>query len=209
MPNWCFSHVTLNGSKDSMDKLEKAFQEAFASSPIPTDFEDTWLGNLLLKLGYDEDAIQHGDIRCRGSVTDWSRTDDKTIELDVESAWGPHIYCIQLFVQNIDPEIEMVYTAEEPGNGLYWTNDPAVVGTVYIDRFDNGDPEFPEGLSACLETIYDAPQENVRQALAKYLGHDGDFDTLTKEISEMVEERDPDSYVYFHIYQEVPMEDCD
>lgn len=205
MPNWCYSKVMIETKNlEDAELLEREFERAFSSNPLKADFGNEWLGNLLLQIGMPEEEVLRGPVRCRGSVVDWGRS-DKTLKFDIESAWSPHVGCVKRFVDYYVDDASVLYTAEEPGCQLYWTNDSDVVGTVAIDLYSDG--TFPDELEELIRSCCDARQEDIVKALSEYLGHEGTLPEFEAEINKKVREINEDFYVSFNVYQDVPIEE--
>lgn len=205
MPNWCFTSVTIHSTKENLDIIERELVNATSTNPVKADFGNTWLGNLLLYIGMDEDSVVHGDIRCRGSMEDFLRQDDETIDCVIYSAWSPHIQCICKFVDHYVDDAEIIYTAEEPGCELYWTNDPAVEDTVYIDSLIEN--EMPEEYMKILTF-----QGCNQRILIKYLNdllnaRASSLEELNVMLNKQLEEYD--NYIGMHAYRYVDIGECD
>lgn len=211
MPNWCFSDVEIISSKENIDILEGHFKKALSSNPLEADFGNNWLGNLLYYIGLPEEQVIHGSPRCRGSILYFNRdTDnDETIRLQTESAWSPHLQCIKMFVDHFvnEDDVDIFYTAEESGCGLYYTNDLYFDGRVYVDYAEYSD-DFPTELARLLDHCCDAEEKYVVEALSKYLGHEGTLYELAEEINDQLEETDA-GYVSLNIYEYVELSDLE
>lgn len=134
MPNWCIAEVTITSEKAEL--IHKEIMHATDGryeSVSNSDFGGNWLGNLLLHIGYDKDDVVYGDIRCRGWIDDFELGKNE-VRIRTQSAWGPHVLCIEKFAKNYDKNAEVIYTAEEFGCALYWTNDSSYANTMcYVD----------------------------------------------------------------------------
>ncbi len=198
MPNWCYSSVNIRGPKDEIGKFDKQVKEACSSNPLKADFGDWWLGNLLLHLGYKDDDVVQGDIRCRGSIIDYDVSYEENygdILLSVESAWGPHLGPIVLMRDKYAPNCEILYVAEELGCGLFWSNDPEYYGKWYVDVWDY-EIEDLVPLHDCVPIS----DESLVRTLEGILGHSGSISELIQEIRVKY----PDS-VGFDKYENVPL----
>lgn len=204
MPNWCFSSVYINGTKEQIDVLDREFSKALSSNPLEADFGDIWLGNLLYYIGIPKDEVIHGDTRCRGSVDYICREGEDTIHMEIESAWTPHIACIRKFCEHFAPDVEIIYISEEPGCELYWTNDPMTAGTVVVDYFS--DEYEDKQLEDILYTCNGQTKEFVAIKLARFLKHDGTYEQLTEEIVDRVLDNDPGACINFYVYDMVPLD---
>ena len=197
MPNWCFSQVNISDSREHIATIKDELSKAFASNPVGADFGNQWLGNLLLHIGMDKETVIHGDLDCRGSVSYIFEGDDY-IELEMESAWQPHLKCIQKFVETHSDTARFKYYADEPGCELFWTNDPVYAGTVYTDVWLNDPKEnmFYTGLS-------DNTKETAYRALKEHLG-EGSWDELCAKAANV---EGDDEYVNIYVYEYVDLDD--
>ena len=200
MPNWCSTHLTITGDHDQLQRLN---QELDLAEKIPsnTDFRKGWLGNLLLHTGMSNDAVCYGEIHCRGEITyrDYGEEEGE-ITIDTETAWGP---CLEVFTRFLDhfnlDKLEVIYTAEESGQDLYWTNDPSEAGTWI---FDSWEPEkMPEPFAGMSYEFL--PEEEMNKMLSDALGETGETKDLAGKF--MYEYED----CSIHVYEFCPIEDLD
>lgn len=204
MPNWCSSTVNIIASKDSLDILESKINQATSSNKLNAGFGNEWLGNLLLFIGFSDDDVVNGKIRCRGSIDDVSRVSGEMLTLHTTSAWSPHIECIKVFVDHFVDDAEIYYTAEEPGCGLYWTNDDDIAGTIYMDWWYDGDQtECNRRILDLCRDCSDSPKEYVKEAISKLLSCNGSFEELSNKLIELAEDNgvfiDIGEYKYIEI----------
>lgn len=153
MPNWCSTSFTIQDEKEKLDVFEEEFKKALSANPLNTDFGKDWLGYLLLHIGYDKETVCYGDIVCRGDVGFFDRLSDTTFFISTESAWTPPAECIAKFARHFSDTVEVFYVAEEPGCGLFWTNDPDYEGKCYVDCYIEDEKFAPDWLKA-LNTGY-------------------------------------------------------
>ena len=170
MPNWCMTRYEVIDTKKSLDNLEKKLHEALSDNPLKADFGNGWLGNLMLFIGVSEDTVVHGTANCRGELYDIERTSDYFLSFWVESAWSPANECVSTFVKTFAPNASILYVAEESGCELYWTNDPDVLGTVHIDRWEDGEGTIPEHLRFLFEGENEVSQDELFKNLAPIYG---------------------------------------
>ena len=133
MPNWCFSTVLIHGKPKQLKSLETALEEATSKNFVENGFGKNWLGNLVEYMG-----MRYGEMPCRGTVEWVSLSDDEDVlEINVASAWSPHLKPIEAMVEKYAPDSEMLYVAEEPGCCLYWTNDPEYIDQYVVDKWED------------------------------------------------------------------------
>ena len=140
MANVCSVSVTLKArSKEEAKKIydiiadSTSEEKATEVSMKDTGYGTGWIGNFVvnaLKMDYH-------DIPCRGTIDDYS-LDGEDVILWASTAWGPDNILAPLtsFVKRDFPDVEIIYTAEEPGFMLYESNDPMVANTYIVDMFE-------------------------------------------------------------------------
>lgn len=190
MANWCSTTIRLVGEPEEMKKVYDNMRDALSSNPMKADFDNAWMGNLLLHIGYTPEQIRNGDgPRCRGSVTDLDLTDN-TVCVWTETAWTPMVRCIREFADRYAQSFKLFFTAEEPGCELFLTNDPDDVGTVVIDNMTDK--------VVCGVSPYDmeyVSAEFARGAMSEYLKKDGTFEELAREMLQTGED------VSIHVFE--------
>lgn len=128
MPNWCSTAYAIEGNAKELKKLYdlmNGLQERKEPS-IPNGFGTAWLGCLVDALGENWEKVH-----CRG---DWNNLqfDGNVLTFNTETAWSP---CNEVFDMVCEkyPTLHYFYQSEEPGMGLYCTNDEE--GKHFPDRF--------------------------------------------------------------------------
>ena len=114
MPNWCTTTYKLVGKKEEVDDLYSKIQQLQnINEPLePNGFGNLWLGCLIKILGSDWKKVY-----CRGHIIDFDYG-----SITTETAWG-EMAEVRQFIQQIYPSLEIFYYEEEPGIGIYQTND--------------------------------------------------------------------------------------
>lgn len=142
MANWCYNDVKVYGSKPQVEKVLEFMRKALNEAPNQTaSSPTTWIGQFIVMAGENWE-----DISCRGWIDE---IDDEVIDLDVgeacfflsfHSAWSPQMGAIDCAIdaalRNItekDRNVEYVYRAEEPSNGVYINTDTE--GRFFEDRY--------------------------------------------------------------------------
>ena len=128
MANTCFTAYVIDGKRKEVQSLfSKMNNLEKRKKPLEgSDFGNTWLGNLVIKLGGDWRKIY-----CRGawSDLDWNGS---ILRFNTETAWGPMNEVFK-FIKSIYPSLKIYYMAEEDGNGVFITNDAE--GHYFRDRY--------------------------------------------------------------------------
>ena len=149
MPNWCETQYKIIGKKEEVQDLYSKIQQLQnMEEPLePNGFGNLWLGCLVTILGGDWSKIN-----CRGHIIDYS-LDDSVLSIDTETAWG-EMDEVRHFIQQIYPSLEILYYEEEPGWGIYQTNDQdkRFFSFRYIlDDLEGDGPEYYDDTDSLLE----------------------------------------------------------
>lgn len=207
MPNWCSTKITIH-CKSEQDALRFAdtIESSLKSVKMKNGFGDTWLGNILLNL--DLATVQRGeyeetiktDYRCRGTVLDLFQSSNE-VTIYTDTAWSPMLKMWTAVADKIlgEGNYEKYYTAEEPGCELYGTNDPNMVGRVFIDFFDNY-----EVLEKAFEDCDQSEEEFIEDAQRFMKTDEKDFYKLVK----MLESGEYGESISVHKYEYYSWEDC-
>lgn len=128
MPNWCSSSYVIEGDKKEVRKLLGIMNrlERRKKPAVKNGFGTAWLGCLVNALGEDWNKIY-----CRG---DWSNLEmvNDTVRFTTETAWGPCNEVLDLILQKF-PSLSYYFLCEEPGMGIYQTNDGE--GKYFSDKY--------------------------------------------------------------------------
>ena len=111
MPNWCSTTYVLEGSKKELSKWSKALKE------IQTEGKD-WMGYVIQKVLPN---VNVEDRSLRSFLVDYS-VHRKQIHIYCNEAWGVSDFP-DIINDDEDSEVFCYYMAEEPGCGVYVTND--------------------------------------------------------------------------------------
>ena len=211
MPNWCYSNITIvhpseQKIKEFFAKIDSWSKTTYSSNGFDCpEAGIRWLGNVVGNSGLAEwkkisdnrsDFVPN--IRCRGSITDLSY-DGNHIDINTETAWVPMLDMWQRLVDKYLPGADIWYTAEEGGCGLYYTNDPDVIGKYYIDLWEVPD-EFIKETSE-----YEATEDYTIKFLQRVLK------TKETDIQKLLKMADNIEEQWFSInqWQECDISECD
>ena len=194
MPNWCINQLTITHPdkallKGFFDKLVGWTSRNYCEN----GFGPTWLGNIV---AFSEIGNPlENNIRCRGSVLDLQFCHD-CIVMTTETAWSP---CNEMWLTVLEkhlPDAEFIYRSEEPGNGIFVTNDDNYAGYFYIDIFDTV-PDWMKSWDG--DFIYDADDDCVLQFLQEA------FKTDNKNLEELLKKAREDlEWVGIYKWEYVP-----
>lgn len=165
MPNWCYTNIYIHHEdENALKELESKIKDWTNSNYMETGFGNSWLGNIVIGSGIGTiDTGEETDIRCRGLLT-YMEQYGNTLQIDTETAWAPMMKMWDKIINKYLPDAEIIYIAEECGEGLYWTNDPCYMDKYYIDAYDMED----------IETGYDVSREETIKILQQLLESEDD-----------------------------------
>lgn len=192
MPNWCStdiyiwpcSNANYNKAKSGLKRLYKLLSEWSSKEYHKSDFGESWLGNLVLASGITKSDPEEGEyldengeeIKCRGWIEDLEMDEDivgdrsiPCIRIQTETAWGPMVKLFKLILDKYYPEGRIVYSAVEPGCGVYETNDENLKGKTYLNTGDviNENVSEKEIMEYAKEEFGEDYDEPIGKAIAK------------------------------------------
>ena len=191
MPNWCYTNITINHENETeLQKLSNLIDEWTSKDYMKNGFGNNWLGNIVLGSGVGTvDTDKETDLRCRGTIIHSMVTDNQLI-IDTETAWSPMLQMWVKILEKYLPDAELIYNADECGNGVNDTNDPALEGKYILDYYGDED----------IESDWEADEETVREVLQKLLDT---TETDVEKLIQMVYEDDYDISVRKWEYSDV------
>ena len=118
MPNWCSTTYKCAGEPKDINALYSMLKyiDKRKTTVLKNGFGKWWLGNLVHLLGFDWEKYY-----CRGEITDYD-IDGNVITIWQETAWGEQ-EGVREAIETAYPSIKVYYIAEEPGCGVFCTND--------------------------------------------------------------------------------------
>ncbi len=198
MANCCSTAIRITCNSPAMadefaDKLS-----LWSKFPAMPRYKDAaWIGNLLTWAGLNPDKYE-----CRGDL-EWVDVSEAQVSIDTDDAWTPHIKAIDALCKTLlGDTYTLRYTAEEPGQGIFWTNDPDVEGSFIIDNW-GGNPAITEVVG---DEQYDASESLVRELL-ETLFPERKGEAITRLIQEF-EASDYSDGCAIHQWYYQPIEDC-
>lgn len=128
MPNWCSTSYTFVGEEKELKELHDLMKglEERSEPLVKNGFGKSWLGCLVEALGK-----KWQDVWCRG---DWDNLNfnGDVLKFTTETAWNAADEVMTLVCEKF-PSLGYYYYTEEPGMGIYETNDES--GEYYPDRY--------------------------------------------------------------------------
>lgn len=193
MPNWCTTEYYVVGSKKEVLDLNKKMEklENRKESLVKNSFGNTWLGNLVESLGGDWEKVY-----CRGQ---WMcrvyNKENNSLTFTTETAWR-EMNEWRKFIESYYTTIKLLYVTEEPGCGIYQTND--LGGVFFKDKYVldyTEDVEYFETIDQAVEFI---------EELIGLKIEDKTVNGIQEKLDEYVEKNDEeDQYFSFHEFEEV------
>ena len=154
MPNWASVTYECVGDPKYISQLHRALKyiDKRKTSILPDGFGKWWLGNLVTKLGGNWE-----DYPCRGDITGYSLESDTTLMIYQNTAWGEQEGVRRIIEEKL-PSIKVYFQEEEPGTGLFATN-----------NFEH----FPERylLDSYDEPLYFETIDEATKCVANIVGH--------------------------------------
>lgn len=186
MPNWCLTRITINHeSEEKLKELEKLINEWTSKDYMKNGFGLEWLGNIVGNSGVGTvDENQETDLRCRGRLT-YMEYFDGQLTIDTVTAWSPMLKMWKKVLDKYLPDAELIYLAEEGGNGLYSTNDPCMKDCYIIDSW-----EIEE-----IDSDWEATEDQVKKVLQKLLETD---ETDVEKLIDMFEDSEHSDNMSIH-----------
>ncbi len=160
MPNWCMTEYCVKGKSSQIKKLDDLFrkiEKENLSGDNKQGFGNSWLGNLLIGVGYSFDEVckrinyKNCEVRCRGWLEYFDDFDDEDFEeggddmeycFSVESAWYRPTGLFEVIKDKLNIDAKFYYCSEETGCEVFETNDDTwsiYPENVYKTEFCDGD----------------------------------------------------------------------
>lgn len=191
MPNWAECTYKCVGELKEVRSLHKVLKyiDKRKTSIIKNGFGKWWLGNLVTKLGGDWEKY-----RCRGEIT-YYELDGNILTICQNTAW-----CEQEGVREIIeerfPSVKVYYREEEPGCGVFYTNDASgeyFPERYYLDSYDD-DSEYFTTIEEAADYVSEIIGKKVRP----------DKNAIEEALDEYMEEQDDEDVWYsFHEFEVV------
>jgi len=205
MPNWCNNDITIYSSnEEKLKKLSELIDDWTSKDFATNGFGHNWLGNIVgfSEIGkYENDfkTLDDKELRCRGQLI-YSELSGGQLNLITETAWAPMLKMWKLICDKYLPDANIIYTSEEPGCGIYYTNDPNIEGSYYVDIWEPPE-EFEDE-----ESLYEASKTDVINFLQRVLKTtESDFDKLMS----MYENSDNTDWLAINEWKHADIEEFD
>ena len=205
MPNWCLTKIDINIDSEETaqaihDKLEQWLK---APEDESIDGGDDWLGCLAVNSGViaSYDDIDESPIACRGEVEDVT-LDGESVYMITSTELGPMLEVIyRALEKNFGLDgIDIVYSAEEPGNQLFITNDESVADTYYVEIDDESGEQVLGALGVEDYECDNYSEEYLVEKLKAAFGIGEDEKPTIDELLDTAAEH-PGIYIYLWEYE--------
>lgn len=206
MSNWCGTNIDINTDSEKTaqaiyDKLEKWLK---APEGKHINDGDGWLGCLAVNSGViaSYDDINKSPFLCRGYVEDIT-LHGKSINMFISTEWDTMMEVIyRALEKNFDLDrIDIIYSAEEPENGSYFTNDEDVAGTYHVDIYSDAGEQVLDAFDVEEDGKRDNYSErDLIEKLKKAFGIGDDENPTIEELLDIAAER-PGIYIYMWEYE--------
>ena len=188
MPNWCSTTYKCVGDLKEVKSLHKILKyiDKRKTTILKNGFGKWWLGNLVHKLGGDWEKY-----RCRGEITDYF-LDENVLTINQETAWCEQ-EGVRRIIEEKFPSIKVYFMEEEPGCGVFDTNDAS--GSYFPERF------FLDSYEDCeyFETI-----EGAAKYVSEIVGHEveASVNAVSQALDDYIEEHEEDNPDLFYSFHE-------
>lgn len=188
MPNWCDTTYKCVGDLKEVKSLHKILKyiDKRKTTILKNGFGKWWLGNLVHKLGGDWEKY-----RCRGEITDYF-LDENVLTINQETAWCEQ-EGVRRIIEEKFPSIKVYFMEEEPGCGVFDTNDAS--GSYFPERF------FLDSYEDCeyFETI-----EGAAKYVSEIVGHEveASVNAVSQALDDYIEEHEEDNPDLFYSFHE-------
>ena len=184
MANWAFTDYTIEGPIETLRKIYNAIKE----HPVQEKSDEKWEGNVIIALNGD---YLRGFINKDSYLLD----EEKGILMfDAEEAWGVTDFDEEL--KKLFPDIKVYWESEEPGEGIYVTNDKEA--KYFKHRFC---------IDTCVNGNYESGYFKYKSDVFKWLHDitDGKVNTEEKveEFNDKADEEDSEDFIHIFEYKVV------
>ena len=199
MPNWCSTSIYIkHNDTKKLEDLYNKINQWMRKDAMENGFRN-WLGNIVLnaKIGTVDTDIKT-DLKCRGGVVFLDFSDiTNEINIDTETAWSPMLKIWKKLIDKYLPDADIMFTATEPGCGIFITNDADLQDKWLVDCWDS----YEDWLKESYESM---SKDNIIIKLKKGLKTDcEDIDDLLK----MFNESEASNHASIHEWEYISLED--
>ena len=193
MANWAFTDYTIEGPIETLRKIYNAIKE----HPVQEKSDEKWEGNVIIALNGDINWKPKEGHYLRGFINKDSYLLDEEkgiLMFDAEEAWGVTDFDEEL--KKLFPDIKVYWESEEPGEGIYVTNDKEA--KYFKHRFC---------IDTCVNGNYESGYFKYKSDVFKWLHDitDGKVNTEEKveEFNDKADEEDSEDFIHIFEYKVV------
>lgn len=159
MANYCSTYIYIESNRKTYEELEELFNR-FLERDVSIDqvIEDN--REYLEAFPLEDELFEELDAIVEDIYVDTDPSGKECLTIHTITKWKPELMIFSRIMDVIDPQATILYDAEEPGTGLYWTNVPEYENCVTLDYSD-------DSLISGFEAHETYPWEMVRE----YLGN--------------------------------------
>lgn len=186
MANLCSTIYKCVGDEKELEKLYQLIKKNYESG-------EPYICSILESMGVDLKELDNKCLRYRGDVT-YFDYDDGILTIDQDTAWCEQ-EGFRISIEEKYPNVKVFYCEEEPGFGIYRTND--IEGEYFFEKFvidSRDDHEYFDRI------------DSVVEYLSKHYGIVVDNETeegMQASIDKYVRSRNDDFYMYVHEFKYV------
>ena len=189
MANWAWTQYVIEGTPDTLDKIEYAIKHP----DIEEGSSENWEGNVLraLNIIWERRNSAGTGKYMRGFIeqTWWEDDEHTVLRFDAHEAWG--VTDFNDVIEEHFSDIKVYWYCEEPGMGYYVTNDAE--GKYFQDKYY---------ADVCINGEYYSDYFIEEEALWKWLSEHSDGKiTNQKEVDDFNEKVDGDPDDFINIFE--------
>ena len=131
MPNWNKTKYVFIGSKEEIGKLYEIIVNTLSDKTQKSgDFGNDWLGFIVKAINENPNEVY-----CRGYIENPKLTNETTLKFTTWTAWSCCFELFELICKHF-PTLEDYFISNEPGNGIYLTNDKNRQYFKYSNKYE-------------------------------------------------------------------------
>lgn len=183
MPNWCDTTYKAVGTKEQVKRFYDLAMRSWKDTGTKKHPKDGgWLGSFVEYLGGDiNNVYARGWIQDEPELYESNDEDYARCTIYCNTAWG-ELSEWRAFIEREIDGLFIIYTAVEPGCGVFLTNDDAVA-----DKYNVDSPSYDGGLST---------EDDVIDFVNRH--YDQSFKTIEECINFQKEVEDTDDFLYIN-----------
>lgn len=154
MSNKCANFISIEGKENELRKFNQLIDDWTSKDFENNGWGTNWLGNILGFSGVAPKKEQFDNIFCRGYLyeKEFVQEADNRFLLKIQtiSSWSPCVYMWKLICDKYLSNYKLTFVCEEPGEGVYITNDTELAKKYILYVWDRED-FFYEKFNVCTD----------------------------------------------------------